>query len=152
MTDNLVLRSRRNFAGLRWSVTRRALRRINWSSLTRDVLWSASKIDENYFFLAFRLVIIKLVKPSFFVAYSQLCRHCLNLTEGGCLFSPFHFTLCSYFLGHVACRNLPRQGLLYAKTLNYDPYDHRYYFWGLFEKLNAWLQVKQNIISIVFPE
>ena len=31
-------------------------RRVHWSSLTRDDLWSARKIDENYF-LAFRLVL-----------------------------------------------------------------------------------------------
>ena len=43
----------------------------------------------------------KLAKPPFFVAYSRLCRHCRNLAEEGC----------RYFLGHVACRNLPWQGL-----------------------------------------
>ena len=53
----------------------------------------------------------KWAKPLFFVAYSQLCRHCGNLAEGGCLLSQFHFTLCRYFLGHVACWNLPWQGL-----------------------------------------
>ena len=45
------------------------------------------------------------------VAYCQLCRHCRNSAEGGCLLSRFHFTHCCYFLGHVACRNLPWQGL-----------------------------------------
>ena len=25
-----------------------------------------------------------------------------NLAEGGCLLSPFHFTLCRFFLGHAA--------------------------------------------------
>ena len=29
----------------------------------------------------------------------------------GCLLSRFHFTRCRYFLSHVACRNLPWQGL-----------------------------------------
>ena len=29
----------------------------------------------------------------------------------GCLLSRFHFTHCRYFLSHVACRNLPWQGL-----------------------------------------
>ena len=53
----------------------------------------------------------KLAKPPFFVAYSRLCRHCRNLAEGGCRLSRFHFRLCRYFLGHVACRNLPWQGL-----------------------------------------
>ena len=52
-----------------------------------------------------------LARPLFFVAYSRLCRHCRNLGEGGCVFPRFHFTFCRYFLGHVACRNLPWQGL-----------------------------------------
>ena len=34
------------------------------------------------------------------------------MAEGGCLLSQFHCTYCRYFLGHVACRNLPWQGLL----------------------------------------
>ena len=34
-------------------------KRFHWSSLTRDALWSAKKIDENFFFLAFRVVINK---------------------------------------------------------------------------------------------
>ena len=29
----------------------------------------------------------------------------------------FHFTRCRYFLGHVACRNLPWQGLSYGHTV-----------------------------------
>ena len=41
----------------------------------------------------------------------RLCRHCRNLAEGGCLLSRFHFRRCRYFLGHVACWNLPWQGL-----------------------------------------
>ena len=45
------------------------------------------------------------------VAYCRLCRHCRSLAEGGCLLSRFHFTHCRYFLGHVACWNLPWQGL-----------------------------------------
>ena len=54
------------------------------------------------------------------VAYCRLCRHCRNLAEGGCLLSRFHFTRCLYFLGHVACWNLPWQGLmLYTATLAY---------------------------------
>ena len=44
-------------------------------------------------------------------AYCRLFRHCHNLAEGGCLLSRFHFMHCRYFLGHVACRNLPWQGL-----------------------------------------
>ena len=39
------------------------------------------------------------------------CRHCCNLAKGGCLLSRFHFMRCHYFLDHVACRNLPWQGL-----------------------------------------
>ena len=49
---------------------------------------------------------------SMLVAYCQLCRHCRNLAEGGCLLSRFHFTRCRYFLGHVACQNLPWQVLI----------------------------------------
>ena len=52
-----------------------------------------------------------LAKPPFFVAYSRLCGHCRSLAEGGCRLSRFHFRLCRYFLGHVACRNFPWQGL-----------------------------------------
>ena len=48
------------------------------------------------------------------VAYCRLCCHCRNLAEGGCLLSWFHFMRCRYFLGHVACRNLPWQGLYVA--------------------------------------
>ena len=48
------------------------------------------------------------------VAYCRLCCHCRNLAEGGCLLSQFHFTRCRYFLGHIACRNLPWQGLFVA--------------------------------------
>ena len=45
------------------------------------------------------------------VAYCWLFCHCHNLAEGGCLLSQFHFMRCCYFLGHVACRDLPWQGL-----------------------------------------
>ena len=34
-----------------------------------------------------------------------------NLKKG-CRLSPFHFKCCRYFLGHVACRNLPWQSLV----------------------------------------
>ena len=60
----------------------------------------------------------KLAKPRFFIAYSRLCRHCRNLAEGGCLLSRFILTLCRYFLGHVACRNLPWQGLFNITSIN----------------------------------
>ena len=54
------------------------------------------------------------------VAYCWLCRHCRNLAEGGCPLSRFHFTHCRYFLGYVACWNLPWKGLmLYTATLAY---------------------------------
>ena len=61
LTDNLVPRSPGSCAVLHeWKLldgpTRRALRRVHWNSLTRDILWSARKIDENYFFLALRMV------------------------------------------------------------------------------------------------
>ena len=42
------------------------------------------------------------------VAYCRLCRLCHNLAEGGCLLSDF---ILRAVLGHVACRNLPWQGL-----------------------------------------
>ena len=45
------------------------------------------------------------------IAHSRRWRHCLNFAGKGCLFSEFHFMRCRYFLGHVACRNLPCQGL-----------------------------------------
>ena len=45
------------------------------------------------------------------VAYCRLSRHCCNLAKGGCLLLRFHFTRYRYFLGHVACRDLPWQGL-----------------------------------------
>ena len=44
------------------------------------------------------------------------CRHCRNLAEGGCLLLRFHFTCCRYFMGQVACRNLPWKGLVYLKS------------------------------------
>ena len=31
----------------------------------------------------------------------------VGIAEKDCLLSRFHFTCCRYFLGHVACRNLP---------------------------------------------
>ena len=99
--------------GVEWSVTWRALRRIHWISLTREVLPSARKIDKNYFFLAFRPG-DKWAKPPFFVTYSRLCHHCRILAEGGCLLSRFHFTLCCYFLGHVTSWHLPLTGPHYA--------------------------------------
>ena len=37
-----------------------------------------------------------------------------SLAEGDCLLLRFHFTHCRYFLGHVACRNLPWQGLIHV--------------------------------------
>ena len=66
----------------------------------------------------------KLDKPLFFVAYSQLCCHCRNLTI--CLLSPFHFTLCCYFLDPVACRNLPWQGLSCHATLQSESSQRRH--------------------------
>ena len=51
-------------------------------------------------------------------AYCRLYHHCRNLAEGGCLLSRFHFTRCRYFSGHVACRNLPWQGLWFTFVLH----------------------------------
>ena len=73
------------------------------------------KIDGNYFILAFRLVINNLAKRPFFVVNSWLCCHCRNLAKGGCPLSQFHFMLCHYFLGHVACPNWPWQGCYEVK-------------------------------------
>ena len=52
---------------------------------------SIEKIDENYYFSAFRLVINK-PNPPFFVPYSWLFHHCHNLAKGGCLLTRFHFS------------------------------------------------------------
>ena len=96
----------------KWSVPRRSLRRVHWRSLTKDNSHSLKR-KENW-----RKSLLlgiqtgdKLAKPPFFVTFSRLCRHCRNLAEGGCFLSRFHFTRCRYFFGHVACRNLPWQGL-----------------------------------------
>ena len=69
-------------------------RGVHWSLLTRDILYTN-----------------KLAKPLFFFTYSRLRHHCCNLAEGSCLLMQFHFTLCHYFLGHVACRIWPGRGL-----------------------------------------
>ena len=58
--------------------------------------------------------LVSVFKNACRLTYCRLCRHCRNLAEGGCLLSRFHFTRCRYFLGHVACRNLPWQGLATA--------------------------------------
>ena len=42
----------------------------------------------------------------------MLLRFPHNLAEGGCLVSRFYFMCCRYFLGHVACRNLPWKDLI----------------------------------------
>ena len=52
------------------------------------------------------------------VTYCRLCHHCHSLAERGCLLLRFHFTRSHYFLGHVACRNLPWQGLK-VKSIKY---------------------------------
>ena len=116
LTDLIIVnaRSPRSCARLlKWSVPRRALGRVHWSSLTKDNRRSLKR-KENW-----RKSLLlgiqtgdELAKPPFLVAYSWLCRHCRNLAKGGCLSSRFHFTLCRYFLGHVACPNLPWQGHL----------------------------------------
>ena len=91
------------------SVTRRSLRRCPPKLTDKR---RSLKRKENWL----KLLLLgiqtgnKLAKPPFFVAYSRLCRHCRNFAEGGCLLSPFHFTLC-------ACRNLPCRASLYQMTL-----------------------------------
>ena len=52
----------------------------------------------------------------------ELKGNCLSLSEfkffhKGCCLSRFYFMRCRYFLGHVACWNLPWQGL-YASDLH----------------------------------
>ena len=115
VTDNLVPRSPRSCGRLRkWRLRDRtmrgALRRVRLKLTDKR---QSLKRKENWL----KLLLLgiqtgdKLAKPPFFVAYSRLYRHCRYLAEGGCLVSRFHFRLCRYFLGHVACRNLRWQGL-----------------------------------------
>ena len=115
LTDNLVPRSPRSCAGLRkWRLRDWPARRAQEGPLKLPDERQSLKRKENWR----KLLLLgtqtgdKLAKPPFFVAYSRLCRHCRNLAEGGCRLSRFHFRLCRYFLGHVACRNLPWQGLI----------------------------------------
>ena len=113
--DNLVPRSPRSCAGLRkWRLCDGPTRRAQEGLLKLSDERQPLKRKENWR----KLLLLgiqtgdKLAKPPFFVAYSRLCRHCRNLAAGGCRLSPFHLRLCRYFLGHVACRNLPWQGLM----------------------------------------
>ena len=55
MTDNLVPRSQRSW--IKCNVTSAQKDSLNLTDKLRDVLPSAMKIDKNYFFLGFRLVI-----------------------------------------------------------------------------------------------
>ena len=114
LTDNLVPRSPWSCAGLRkWRLRDGPTRRAQEGPLKLPEERQSLKRKENWR----RLLLLgiqtgdTLAKPPFFVAYSRLCGHCRNLAEGGCRLSRFHFRLCRYFLGHVACRNLPWQGL-----------------------------------------
>ena len=114
LTDNLVPTSPRSCAGLRkWRLRDGPTRRAQEGLLKLPDERQPLKRKENWR----KLLLLgtqtgdKLAKPPFFVAYSRLCRHCRNLAVGGCRLSPFRFRLCRYFLGHVACRNLPWQGL-----------------------------------------
>ena len=114
LTDYLVPRSPRSCAGLRkWRLCDGPAQRAQEGPLKLPEERQSLKRKENWR----RLLLLgiqtggTLAKPPFFVAYSRLCGHCRNLAEGGCRLSQFHFRLCRYFLGHVACRNLPWQGL-----------------------------------------
>ena len=120
LTDNLVPRSPRSCAGLRkWRLRDGPTRRTLEGPLKLPEERQSLKRKENWR----RLLLLgiqngdKLAKPPFFVAYSRLCRHSRNLAEGGCRLSRFHFRLCRYFLGHVACRNLPWQGLINGRSI-----------------------------------
>ena len=117
LMDNLVPRSPRSCVGLRkWKLRDRPMRCAQEGPLKLPDERQSLKRKENWW----KLLLLgiqtgdKLAKPPFFVAYSRLCRHCRNLAEGGCRLSRFHFRLCRYFLGHVACRNLPWQGLWFC--------------------------------------
>ena len=97
LTDNLVLRSPRNCAGLhKWSVMWRTLRRcpLKFTDKRRSL-----KCKENWWKLLLLSIQTgdKLAKPLLFVTYSQLCHHFHSLAERGCPFLPFHFTLCRAF-------------------------------------------------------
>ena len=119
--DNLILRSPRNCAGLRKKCNMTRAQEVSteahWQEMFFEAEGELTKITSCWH-SDWRPD--KLAKPPFFVAYSWLCHHCCNLAEGGCPLLPFHFyTLCQYFLGHVACRNLPWQGLCYLKAQLY---------------------------------
>ena len=143
LTDNLVPRSPRSCAGLRkWRLRDGPTRRAQEGPLKLPDERQSLKRKENWR----KLLLLgtqtgdKLAKPPFFVAYSRLCRHCRNLAEGGCRLSPFHFRLCRYFLGHVAWRNLPWQGLLKArKETEREPWER------IFKPLDAfWRKIILN--------
>ena len=51
------------------------------------------------------------MKSPFFVVNSRPYCHCRSFVEKSCLLSRIYFMRCRYFLGNVACRNLPWQGL-----------------------------------------
>ena len=53
----------------------------------------------------------KHMKSPFFVVNSRPYCHCRSFVEKSCLLLQIYFMRCRYFLGHVACRNLPWQGL-----------------------------------------
>ena len=59
----------------------------------------------------------KHMKSPFFVVNSRPYCHCRSFVEKSCLLSQIYFMRCRYFLGHVACRNLPWQGLNIAFSL-----------------------------------
>ena len=118
LTDNLVPRSPSSCAGLRkWRLRDGPTRRAREGPLKLPEERKSLKRKENWR----RLLLLgiqtgdTLAKPPFFVAYSRLCGHCRNLAEGGCCLSRLHFRFCRYFLGHVARRNLPWQGLSYGR-------------------------------------
>ena len=109
LTENLVPSSPRSCAGLRkWRLRDGPTRRAQEGPPKLPEERQSLKREENWR----KLLLLgiqtgnKLAKPLFFDAYSRLCRHCRNLAVGGCRLSRFHFRLCRYFLGHVACRNL----------------------------------------------
>ena len=64
----------------------------------------------------------KYAKPPFFEANSRLRMSLSEFCGERLSFVAISFYCCRYFLGHVACRNLPLQGLI---SVAYSPLEKR---------------------------
>ena len=90
-----------------------------WKSITAShilantVSWSCE--PSVSWFAVYRMCVMKKSDPffqSFSTGFDVLTTNKSPLEPvGGFLLSRIYFTRCRYFLGHVACRNLPWQGL-----------------------------------------